>query len=94
MPRDRRSPFGPAPPSANQRFQHGQDVHISRGIRPLLTPFRQLQLAGAMRRSWTPAFFWPVAQSASSLGWREGVVHDAYVVCVCVKLAGAAQSIF
>ncbi len=43
---DRGSPVRSRDPFRQMATSNGQDVHISRGIRPLLTPFRQLHLAG------------------------------------------------
>jgi len=43
---DRGSPVRSRDPFRQMATSNGQNMHISRGIRHLLTPFRQLHLAG------------------------------------------------
>jgi hypothetical protein len=71
----------PPPPTG---AHNGENVRISRRIRPLPPIAVGGRRGVAVRRSQTPAFFWP---SANSLPWREGGGADPRISCVCVGRA-------
>ena len=68
-----------APPSANSCLQMVKMCIFLEEFGPLRQFPWRAEGGDALRKSLTPAFFWP---SANSLAWREGG-GIAYVACVC-----------
>jgi hypothetical protein len=70
---DRRPRLGPRPPPPSDATEWSKRAFLSGNLTPSANCLWRAEGGGEARKSQTPAFFWP---SANSLAWREGA-HSA-----------------